>query len=119
MDIMLHYSDTTFDSSQCTSNLQPKFKNPPFDLQIDVNDCTVNELLLQLYSANLLKIPIKAKILTTSKLRTLVGKDIVKKFGSDEPCKLIISPTETPFITKHYVSESYNPGNFWEYDGKF
>jgi len=32
------------------------------------------------------------------------------------PCKLVISPTAEPQLTKNYVSTSYDRGNYWELD---
>ena len=96
LNVMLRYNETGFDSSSCKNSMKPKFYSPPFDLQIGINDCTVNELLLQLYEADMLHIPLKSGKLTTSALRILLGKDIVNQFGADMPCKLVISPEEVP-----------------------
>jgi len=94
--------------------MQPKFYSTNFNLQAAINDCSVNELLDSLYSADLLHLPLKVAKINTSTLKLLLGGDLTTQFGSDMPCKVIISPTEVPKFTKNYVSASYDTGNYWE-----
>ena len=78
MKLMIRYDNATFDSSQCSNTLHAKFMERLFDIQIAVNDCSVNELIFSLYEAGVLALPVKSKLLTTNLLGLLVGHDIVK-----------------------------------------
>lgn len=96
LDTMLRYDNATFDSSVCKSNaMHTIFKAEKFDLQMAVQDCAVNELLFTLYNAGV-KLPLALPVINTSKLKLLVGGDIVTQFGADQPCKILAYPTELP-----------------------
>lgn len=62
-------------------------------------------------------LPLKMPIITTSKLRVLVGKDIVTQFGAGQPCEIIVSPKALPVIKKQVENyDKYSPDNFWILD---
>jgi len=78
LDVMLRYDKATFDSSVCSFDpMYAHFGGNTFDAQITLQDCTVNELLFTLHEANMMHLPLRLAAITTSKLRLLVGKDIV------------------------------------------
>lgn len=106
----LRYEGSTFDSSVCVSSLHQLVTAKLFDLQIAINDCTLNELIFTLWSADLLSIPIKSQKITTTLLKKLISKDIEKKFGEGQPCEIILSPVgdEAPKFTKHFESYDYS-----------
>lgn len=90
-----------------------------YDLQIAINDCTINEFLFTLYSAGLTALPpIKSDKITTSQLKRIVGKGIETTFGEDQPCETTVSITgdEAPKFTKHFTSYDYNANNYWAID---
>ena len=77
LDLMLRYDNSTFDSSVCSyKQMHAIYKSDQFDFQLALQNCAVNELLSTLYSAGL-KLPLSLSAINTSKLRLLVGKDIV------------------------------------------
>ena len=80
----LRYDNATFDSSQCVPYLHQVVTTQLYDLQIAINDCTINEFIFTLYSAGLTSLPpIKSDKITTRQLKKLVGKGIVTTFGED------------------------------------
>ena len=92
------------------------FNADKFDLQFTVQDCAVNELLFTLYEAGV-KLPLALPILTTNKLGLLVGGDLTTQFGKDQPCKILVYPTELPKIEKQFTSfETWSQDNYWMLD---
>ena len=111
---MLRYDGATFDSSQCSNTLHAKFMERLFDIHIAVNDCSVNEFIFTLYEAGMLSLPVKSAKLDTSLVGLLVGPDLVRQFGSHQPCELTLTPRELPQFTKNYASKDYSEDNYWE-----
>ena len=72
----------TFNSTNCLHKLHAKYEKDDFDVQVSINDCTVNEFIFTLYHTGLLKLPVQSKkLLTTDTLSHLVGNDLIDKFG--------------------------------------
>ena len=83
LDVMLRYTNATYDSSVCSfSAMHPIYHASQFDLQMAIQDCAINEVLFTLYEAGV-KLPLSLPVINTSKLRLLVGKDIITQFGKD------------------------------------
>ncbi len=116
----LRYEGSTFDSSKCVSSLHQLVTEKLFDLQLALNDCTINELIFTLWSADLLHIPIRSPKITTTLLKTFISPDIVKKFGKDQPCEVIVIPDgdEAPKFTKHFDSYDFSEKNYWDLETK-
>ena len=68
-----------------------------FDLQLAINDCTLNELIFTLTENGLLNITLtNAKLITTDNLALLLGNKLKKHVGSGQPCSITITPTNDP-----------------------
>ena len=85
-----------FDSSKCSSSLHAKFYEQLYDMQLAVNDCSINELIYTLYTADLLHINIASPRINTNLLSLLVGRSLKKTFGKDQPCEVGLSFRELP-----------------------
>ena len=97
--------------------LHAKYEKDDFDVQVSINDCTVNEFIFTLYHTGLLKLPVQSKkLLTTDTLSHLVGNDLIDKFGENMPCRLILAPTELPQFGKNFASYDYSEDNYWKLD---
>ena len=85
----IRYDNATFDSDGSGLPLYLQLQQDSWDSQLVINDCTVNELLYQLFEANALKLSVKSEMLTTSLLQLIGG--FTKVFGAGQPCMAIVS----------------------------
>ena len=64
-----------------------------------------------LYNGDKLHLTVAPAVLTTSKLRILLGKGVKTDFGADQPCSVTINVEAMPYWDKHYdqvnVTNSY------------
>jgi len=50
----VRYEDAIYDSSACVPSMHVSIDEQVFDMQLAINDCTLNELIYSLYEASLL-----------------------------------------------------------------
>ena len=64
----------------------------------------MNEFIYSLSEAGLLNVTIfDEDLITTTSLKLLLGKNIEKKFGYNQPCSITVSPSgDAPAFTKNF-----------------